>query len=123
MSRKPEIKTAKITNVKLGKQDRGILTFGISLDIQDGWGTVYGGYALDEWVPELEKRVPTQAGFECITTIMDVIGVDEWSELVGQPIRIIDEGLGKPVITIGNLLKDKWFNLDEFFENKKVEGE
>lgn len=121
MIKKQEIKTAKITSVTLGKGDRGVMSFGLMLNIQDGRRAVYGGYVLDEWVPELGKRVPTQAGCECITTIMDVVGVDEWSKLVEQPIRIVDEGLGKPIITIGNLLDNKWFNIEEFFENKKTE--
>ena len=41
--------------------------------------------------------------------------VDSWEKLPGQYIRIKDNGLGKTIDEIGNLMEDKWFNLREFF--------
>ena len=47
-----EILNAQITNVSLGYEDHGILTFGLSLNIADGTSCTFGGYALDEYDEE-----------------------------------------------------------------------
>ena len=52
--------------------------------------------------------------------IMDVVGVRRWEDLKGQYIRYEDHGWGSTVTVIGNIIKDKWFDIDKFFkENQK----
>lgn len=53
---------------------------------------------------------------ECLTEIMNVVGVRNWEDLNGKYIRIEYNGLGSTIDTIGNLMKDDWFNIKEFFK-------
>lgn len=115
------ISNAHITNVSLGYEDHGILTFGLTLEIAGGGGCIFGGYALDNYNKELKKRIPSASAMKCITEIMRVVGVKNWEDLNGKYIRIVDNGWGSTVDTIGNLMKDEWFNIKEFFNNEEKE--
>ena len=55
--------------------------------------------------------------------IMDTVGVDAWEDLVGCYARVKVGGLGSRVSCIGNIIKDKWFDMKEFFENAEKKGE
>lgn len=78
-----------------------------------------GGYALDEYNKALDKRVCRAESLELITEIMKTVGVYKWEDLKGKYIRTVDRGWGETIKTIGNLLGDRWFNIDEFFEKHK----
>lgn len=112
-----EIRNAKITSTKLGREDHGIMTFMIFIEFCGSCCGV-GGYALDMWDRQSDKRVFTANGLEAISEILNVVGVDNWEDLKGQYIRIKDNGWGSTIDEIGNLMNDKWFNLREFFKNK-----
>lgn len=80
----------------------------------------YGGYCIghgylgaDEFIAE------TGDGLEAMMRIMDVVGVSTWEDLSGKFVRIKTNGPGRGVDIIGNIMKDKWFNIKEFFEEKK----
>lgn len=111
-----KISNAKITNVTLGYEDHGILTFYITLEIENGNTCVFGCYALDSWDKEKNKRVCSAKSMECLTEIMNVVGVRNWEDLNGKYIRIEYNGLGSTIDTIGNIMKDDWFNIKEFFK-------
>lgn len=109
-----EIRNAKITGTKLGREDHGIMTFMIFVEFY-GAGCGIGGYCLDSYDKETKSRVFSGKGLEAISNILKVVGVDNWEDLTGSYIRVKDNGLGKTVDEIGNLMEDKWFNLREFF--------
>lgn len=46
---------------------------------------------------------------------MKVVGVSRWEDLKGKYIRVVSNGWGSTLKTIGNLMKDEWFNITEFF--------
>ena len=108
------IRNAKITETKLGREDHGIFTFMVFIEFY-GSGCGVGGYALDYYNRETEKRVFSAKGLEAISKILEVVGVDNWEDLIGSYIRIKDNGWGSTVDEIGNLMEEKWFNLREFF--------
>lgn len=112
---KQEIKNAKITSTKLGREDHGIMTFMIFIEISGGGCCGIGGYSLDGYDKNLQKRVFRAESMEAISKILDVVGVDNWEELSGKYIRVKDNGWGSTIDEIGNLMEDKWFNLREFF--------
>lgn len=114
-----EVLNARITSVSLGYGDHCILTFGLGLEISGGGCCVFGGYALDNYDKELEDRFPTAAGFECLTKIMETVGVGKWEDLKGQYIRVVYRGLGNSIIEIGNILEDRWFNIENFFKERE----
>lgn len=114
-----EVLNARITSVSLGYENHCILTFGLGLEISGGGGCVFGGYALDTYDKEAGERIPTAAGFECLTKIMQTVGVSNWEDLKDKYIRVVSRGIGLSIIEIGNIMEDKWFNIEEFFEDHK----
>ena len=92
MTNTSEIFNAQITNISLECEDHGILTFRLTLDIADGTGCVFGGYALDEYNKETKKRYCPAYSMELITRIMKVVGVSRWEELKGKYIRVVSNG-------------------------------
>ena len=120
MNNTSEILNAQITNISLGYEDHGILTFGLTLDIADGTGCVFGGYALDEYDKETEKRYCPAYSMELITRIMKVVGVSRWEDLKGKYIRVVSNGWGGSIKKIGNLMKNEWFDIDAFFKEYEI---
>lgn len=114
-----EVQNAKITNVSLSMADHGVLTFGITLE-GSGWGVVYGGYCIGHgYLGADDFKAESGSGLEAMMRIMDVVGVEKWEHLQGKYVRVKTEGWGGTVDIIGNLIKDKWFNIREFFASKK----
>lgn len=109
------IENVKITKTFLGREDHGILTCYLTVE-GNGFGVSIGGYALDGYDKEKQKRIPTQKGFELINRILEVVGVSSWEELTGKHIRIESNGFGGRVTKIGNLIKDDWLDFDTFFK-------
>lgn len=109
-----EIKNAQIVSTMLGREDHGIMTFMITIKF-GACGCAVGGYALDGYDRETKTRVFCAKSMEAISKVLDVVGVDTWEQLPNKYIRIKDQGWGKTIDEIGNLMEDKWFNLREFF--------
>lgn len=114
MTKELEIKNAKITNVSLSMEDYGCLTFYITLD-GGGWGCNYGGYCIGKGYLGAKIFRGSEAGLEVLMRIMDTVGVECWEDLKGQYCRVKTEGWGGKILSIGNILKDKWFDIKEFY--------
>jgi len=104
-----QIENATITGTTLGKEDHGIFTCYLHLN-GEGWGSAFGGYALDEYQPAAKRRVGTAYGMEFIGAILRTLEVDSWEQLKGQHCRVATEGIGGRVTKIGHLIKNKWFD-------------
>lgn len=116
-----EILNAQITNVSLTMEDHGCLTFWLTLE-SDGWGCGFGGYCIGKGYLGAKEFIAERGdGLEAMMRIMDVVGVSKWEDLQGKYLRVqcIGNGWGERVTTIGNLIKDKWFNIEDFFATKK----
>lgn len=92
---------ARISSASLDIQDRGILTFYIYVDYEEGMSQGIGGYALDEYNEELGRRVGTAYGCEVIRQLLVVLGVNNFSEMVGKDVWILTEGTGLSVKPLG----------------------
>lgn len=97
-----EIRNAIIKDVYLGKEGHGIMTFMIGLDY-GGVSQTFGGYSLKG------------KSYGIIEKILDLVGVDNWDELVGKSIRV-RSGVAQ-VHEIGNFLKDEWLNPKDYFKS------
>lgn len=118
-----KILNAQITNVSLTMEDYGFLTFWLILE-GDGWGCGVGGYCIGRgYLGANEFTAECGYGLEAMMRIMDVVGVDKWEDLKGKYLRVQfpSSGWGDSVSIIGNLVKDKWFNIKDFFATKKGE--
>ena len=116
-----EIKNARITSTMLGREDHGIMTFMIFVDISDAGSCGVGGYALDGYDEKSNQRVCCAKSMDSVAKIIDTVGVDTWEDLPGTYIRVKDNGWGSTIDEIGNLMENKWFNLREFFSKKVYE--
>jgi hypothetical protein len=101
-----EVKNAKIAGTSLSSADHGMLSSFIRLDY-GGSEQGFGGYCLynQNFVSE-----PSFAG-HWIWRVMEVVGVDEWSDLKGNTVRAkIEKGM---VVAIGHIIEDRWFTPHE----------
>jgi hypothetical protein len=121
MNNNSTILNAHITSTSLGYEDHGILTFGLGLDIADGTSCVFGGYALDKYNEETKKRYCPPYSMGLITRIMKVVGVSKWEDCKGEYIRVVSNGWGRSITKIGNLMKDEWLDILEFFKEYGIE--
>lgn len=109
------IENAKIGQADLSMRDRGCFTLSMPIT-GDGWGAVYGGYVLGKGYLGATQFKGSALGIESVMRIMDTVGVDTFHGLKGEHIRVATKGWGSPVKIIGNVIKDKWFDYDTFFD-------
>lgn len=110
-----DISNAEIKDVDLSMADHGVLSLQMTLE-GNGWGVVYGGYVLGHGYLGAKEFDGSAKGLESIMRIMDVVGVERFNDMQGECIRVATKGWGSSVKIIGNLIKDKWFDIDEFFK-------
>ena len=76
----------------------------------------FGGYNL--YNGNLTKKTNNTARSTTgiwIWRVLEIAGVDEWSDLVGRPIRV--KSNHSSIEAIGHILKDEWFNPKEEFKS------
>lgn len=108
------ILNAKITDVSITMADHGCLTFWIMLE-GDAWGCGFGGYCIGKGYLGAKEFSATENGLIAMMRIMDIVGVEKWEDLKNKYCRVEIDKWGDPIKIIGNLLKDKWFNISDFF--------
>ena len=87
-------KLAKITKASLGILERGILTFWIFVDYEEGLSQGVGGIRLDEWNEETRSSRGTVFGCEIIRRLLLELQVDDFSQMAGKHIWVYGEGGG-----------------------------
>ena len=108
-----EVLNAKVDSTFLGVEDNGILTFTITVG-GDGWGQGFGTYGCGRYDEKLGRQVGTEFGMESIARVLDALEVAQWEKLKGTPVRIIRYKPRGMIVAIGNYIKDKWFNIEEY---------
>lgn len=58
---------------------------------------------------------------DLIARIMEVVGVGKWEDCKGKYIRVVSNGLGRSITKIGNIMKDEWLDIPEFFKEHGIE--
>ena len=110
------ILNVKIESTTLGIEDHGFMTFWLNL-IWEGSGQGFGGYAIGE-ATEKNRGVShsgLRCGIECIRKILETAGVSQWEKLPGKYLRIKTRGHNGKIFAIGNIINDKWFDIEEHF--------
>lgn len=85
---------AKVKSASLNITDRGILTFWIFVDYEDGGGQEVGGLCLDEWNEEKQDRIGTAYGCEMIRQLLLFFNVDSFEKMKDRIIFVLGEGEG-----------------------------
>jgi hypothetical protein len=106
MMKEIETKNAIITNAELTTEDCGFLSGWVSLDY-GGSGQAFGGITL--YLPKSfsHHTIESPSG-HWIFRVMEIAGVNKWSQLPGKTIRV--KATFDKVIEIGHIVKDDWFN-------------
>ena len=111
-----EIENVKITSADLSMADHGCLTLALGVEGQ-GWFTIIGGYSLGHGYLGATTFKGSPKGTEEIMQIMNVVGVERFSDLKGKYIRVETNGNG-PIKRFGHIIEDKWFDYREFYKKE-----
>lgn len=121
-----EIKNAKITKAELTMENYGCLTLQLLVE-GNGWGVCLGGFVIGKGYLDAKEFEGSAKGTEEIMRVMDTVGVERFTDLVGSYVRVEVGRLGDRVKKFGNIIKEKWFDFDEFHKsentNEKVKYE
>lgn len=110
-----ETKNAIITSAKISNDDHGVLSAWIGLKYGGAGAQAFGGYAL--YLPASFTHAQDQGANICghfIWRVMEIAGVEEWSQLPGKTIRVKAEHNG--VEAIGHITDEDWFDPKKDFE-------
>ena len=113
-----DIWNAEIKNVSLSMEDHACFVSYLSLD-GHGPCCCYGGYVLGKGYVGAKTFKGYASGIEAIMRIMDTVGCCKYEDMKGKYVRVATKGLGSTVKIIGNILDDKWFDYESFFNDMK----
>jgi hypothetical protein len=113
-----QIFNAQIENTFLGIEDHGILTFNINLLFAD-YEQNFGGYALDVFDKEKNKRIGHHICADMILNILKTLEFNSWEELRGKYLRIVKDIHSDKIISIGHITKDQWFDVQQLINEVK----
>ena len=117
MSEVETIENALIEYVSISMADHGVLTFNIGLKFASSF-CCFGGYVIGHGYLGAEHFDATDKGLTAMMKIMDVVGVEKWEDLEGKYCRVKSGGWGSSIKIIGNIMDDKWFNIEEHFKGE-----
>ena len=121
-----DIRNAQIKGAELTMENHGCISFDVVVE-GAGWGCVFGGYSLGHGYLGAKEFSGYGPGMESIARIMDTVGVTKLSDLKGRYIRAA-AARDRRLKIIGNIINDKWFDIESFFkdaqenDNKVSEG-
>ena len=106
----------KITDTQISMANHGCLMFWLILE-GNNWGIGFGGYCIGHgYLDADEFKAESGDGLEAMMMIMDTVGVERWEDLKGKFIRA--ELDGNKCNRIGNIMENKWFDIEKFFNDK-----
>lgn len=94
------IQNARIDNVVLGHAG-GVFTVKMRV-AGDGWEQEFGGVA--------------GPGVRFVQDILDVMGCEEWEDLLGTYCRIDRNGESSLIVALGHIVRDEWVVLADYME-------
>ena len=117
-----EIVNAKIVKTKLGLESEiGVYSWGITLETPE-FHAMYGGYRIDCRDEKTGGIQGDRLGLTSIIKLLEALEIDTWEELKGAYVRVqleTDYLHGCKLIAVGHLMKNKWFNISEFYEKNQ----
>lgn len=102
------IKNAIIKGARITTADHGVLVVWLDLDY-GGTCQGFGGYACQS-----QNKLQGIAG-HFIWRILDVAGVEDWSDVIGRTIRV--KATHYKVEAIGHIVKEDWFCPEESYKD------
>ena len=110
------VQNAVITDVSLTMLNAGCLTFHLLLE-GDGWSCSFGERVIGKGYlgAKPEELQGSERGLAALMRVMQICGVESWEDVPGCYVRAVSDGWGSNVTAIGHIIKNDWFDLDEFF--------
>lgn len=108
-----DIVNGKINSFYLGYEDHGMLTMSIEIEFAGGIVQAFGGYQLDAYNKNLDRRVGRDFGIEFLFSVANVVGVREIQEIRGKIVRVKRYRDGGPIEELGHIIEDRWFSPKE----------
>lgn len=115
------IENVKIHDVELSMAKNACLTLTLILE---GTRTVYryGAFTIGHGCINADQWDGHGIGLVTMMKIMDVVGVKTWDELPLQYCRIKTDKYGGIIYGIGNIIKDKWIDINKFINSATDDG-
>ena len=85
---------AKVSSATLYIKDRGILTFWIYVDYEEGCSQGVGGICFDTYDERKKCRIGTAGGLEVIRQILLAFNIGDLHQLKGRHLWVLGEGEG-----------------------------
>ena len=82
-----------ITTTLLGMEDHGIFTTSLLVEWPSS-GVSVGGFALDSYEKDLDRRAGTAYGLDHVMQILETVGVEKWEDVRGKEVIVLFEGDG-----------------------------
>ena len=101
----------KIINMQITYVDLSMSDYG------SGYSVVYGNHWLGHGYLGAKEFDGNEKSMPYIMNIMNVVGVERFNDMKGKYARIAFKGLGSSTKIIGNIIEDKWFDPESFFNN------
>lgn len=83
MGKLDKIQLGKVKSIFFGREGHGILSFMIDIDF-GGTGQGFGGYCLDTYCKEKNRRMGHASGTDLVLRLLDLFAVDELNSIVGR---------------------------------------
>ena len=99
-------KLAKIKNARLSLDRDCFLTFWFDLEYEGNSGQGFGGYCLDTYDEDKEKRVGTAGGCDAIRQLLELFKVNDFREMKGRIVWALTEGKGFGSKVVGLQIPD-----------------
>jgi len=100
-------------------ENYGCLTLQLLVE-GNGWGVGLGGFVIGKGYLDAKEFEGYAKGTEEIMRVMDTVGVEKFTDLVGSYVRVEVGGLGDRVTKFGNIIKEKWFDFNEFHKSENT---
>ena len=118
-----EILNAQISDVDVAFNEQGVLVAGLILS-GNGWRIQYGStYGIGATNPSATEFQGTAEGIELLMRLITLIGAKSFNGLIGKYVRVAVLPQVGEVKIIGNIVEDKWFDIEEFFKPEESVSE
>jgi hypothetical protein len=117
-----QFQNAEVSSIDTIIADDGTLRTYLILS-GNGWRINYGGYAVGITNQSATEFQATAKGTELILRLLTLIGARSTTELVGKYIRVAVLPEVGEVKIIGNIIEDKWFDIEDFFKPEEKVSE
>jgi hypothetical protein len=117
-----QFQNAEISDVDTAISEDGVLRTYLVLS-GNGWRIHYGGYAVGVTNPSATEFQATAKGIELLMRLITLVGAKSVNGLVGKYVRVAVLPEVGEVKIIGNIVEDKWFDIEDFFKSEEKVSE